>query len=339
MRPVPLLALILLAGAPACADDPVTPPPADEPTSVEVDASQTWAFINLTTGAPVTVADPAASDQWDVAFFATGVMLNGGAAGPGGVEGYCVCQNADASDDAILAMTADGERADFDAVTTAALPADESSWLEDALDPAIAGWYAGTPGAATAQPGAVFLIKLRGAPFAKLHVIEVQGSTTQHAGTVTVEFAVQAGAGQPLGPPDTLTLDASLGRVFVDLVAGAVGTSTSWDVALDGYAFLTNGGVSGTGGVGAVATTTAFDAITDAGAAPLQVYRGDRFGGVFAAAPWYRYNLDGNNTISPTFDVYLVRRGTSVWRLQVVSYYDIAGAPRHITIRYAPLEG
>ena len=34
-------------------------------------------------------------------FFATGVMLNGGAAGPGDVEGYCLCQNADATPDEI----------------------------------------------------------------------------------------------------------------------------------------------------------------------------------------------------------------------------------------------
>jgi hypothetical protein len=90
--------------------------------------------------------------------------------------------------------------------------------------------------------------------------------------------------------------------------------------------------------VGAVATDTPFDAVTDAGAAPPQVYQADRFGGVFSRSPWYRYNLDGNNTIFPTFDVYLIRRGDRVWKLQVVNYYNVAGDARHITFRYAPVE-
>jgi hypothetical protein len=67
-------------------------------------------------------------------------------------------------------------------------------------------------------------------------------------------------------------------------------------------------------------------------------YRGDAFGGVFDEHRWYRYNLTGtDHQIWPTYDVYLIRRGTEVYKVQLVSYYDATGDSRHITFRYAPL--
>ena len=47
---------------------------------------------------PVSAASPATSTDWDLAFFATSVMLNGGEAGPAGVVGHCLCRNANATD-------------------------------------------------------------------------------------------------------------------------------------------------------------------------------------------------------------------------------------------------
>jgi hypothetical protein len=54
--------------------------------------------------------------------------------------------------------------------------------------------------------------------------------------------------------------------------------------------------------------------------------------------PWYRYNITGtDNQIWPTYDVYLVRRGSDVYKVQLVGYYDAGGRSRQITVRYAPL--
>jgi hypothetical protein len=36
--------------------------------------------------------------------------------------------------------------------------------------------------------------------------------------------------------------------------------------------------------------------------------------------------------------VYLVKRGVAVYKVQVISYYNTAGAPRHITFRYALIQ-
>jgi hypothetical protein len=71
---------------------------------------------------------------------------------------------------------------------------------------------------------------------------------------------------------------------------------------------------------------------------PASVFAGDSFGGVFASSPWYRYNITGiDNQIWPVFNVYLIKRGTAVYKVQLTGYYAVSGAARNITIRYARL--
>jgi hypothetical protein len=336
-------ALLALAVVPACGDDGPAGPGTEAPAfeTLTVDASSGWALVRLGDPAmPVTAADPATSDAWDLGFFATSVMLNGGAAGPGGVEGYCVCANAAATDAQVLTMTADGEAAAFESVTRAAVPTSADAWQGDALAPAIDGWYAYDPAThvVSAAPSKVWKVRTRAGSFAKLHVVGIEGGTQATAGRVTVEFAVQATAGAPMGEVQRVTLDGSGGRAWLDLVGGGGGTAAAWDIALDGWDLRVNGGVSGDAQVGAVLADESFDAMADAGDAPASVYAVDAFGGVFDAHPWYRYNLQGNHQIWPTYDVYLVRRGDDVWKVQLTGYYDEAGNTRRITFRYARLD-
>ena len=192
LRRVPAAAL-LLAFAAACGRDEITAPtvPPVEGT-ITVDASTDWAYLSLADETVVAPADPTDSGAWDIAFQRTSVQLNGGEAGPGGVTGYCICQNSatNPTTEQILAYTATSELPDFTAVTAASIPA-ASSFSADVF--------------------------------------------TQHA--------------------------------------------------------------------------------------------------------WHRYNLLGDHRISPTFDVYLVRRGDVVYKLQIVDYYGPAGETRRITVRYAQIAG
>jgi hypothetical protein len=337
-RLAPFLALAL---ATACADaDPVAV--TDDATTLTVDASAGWAYVRLgETATEVDVADPAASTAWDIAFNATRVMLNGGAAGPGAVRGYCLCQNASATDAQVQAMTAAGEAGDFEAVTLASVPAEAGDWEVDALDPAIAGWYAYDFGTheVRAVPDRVWQVRGAGEDpeYAKLRVTEV-ADATQAGARVTIEYAVQPAAGAPFGAVQTAVLDGRGDAIHFDLESGEVDGTGAWDLMLDGYDLRVNGGITGSGGAGAVLSDETFDALTDASAAPSQVYRGDAFGGVFTAEPWYRYNLDNNHTIFPTFDVYLIDTGSAVYKLQVTGYYSVTGEYRHITFRYELLE-
>lgn len=333
--------LICLAVA-ACDSSTLEPLP-DTDSALTVDASTGWGFVSL--GEPATtrtVADPAASTDWDIAFNATRVMLNGGSAGPGGVVGHCLCLNAAATDAQIQAMTPQNQRAAFDAVTLADVPTSAGAWESDALDPAIAGWYAYdmTTHQVSAVPSNVWKVRGAGADpeFAKVHVTRLSDAA-QAGANVTIEYAVQPAAGEPLGAVQTAVLDGRGDPVHFDFVSGIVSADDAWDIMLDGYDLRINGGVSGSGGAGAVLASESFAEMTDASDAPAQIYRGDAFGGVFTSAPWYRYDLDGNHTIFPTYDVYLIDTGAGIYKVQITGYYSTTGDSRHITFRYARLDG
>jgi hypothetical protein len=338
---MPLAAAFALA---ACSDDdsPTEPNPPAETRTATVDASQGFGYFALgDPGQLVTVTDPTASDAWDMGFFATAVTLNGGAAGPGSVSGYCVCQNANAATPELQAMTPENQLAAFDAVTEAQIPA-ESSFESDELVPVISGWYTGAPPNAAVTPSLSWLLRESTSGLVgKFRVTSVANATATSAGDVTFEYALQPAAGGAFGAVQTRTVTVGNGTVYFDLTAGAVSDASSWDVAFTGYTIQVNGGVSGSGGMTALPDDeTPFDEIdaTYASSPPPQAFRTDEFGGVFAASPWYRYNITGtDNQIWPTFNVYLIRKGDDVFKVQLTGYYGTNGAPRQIGVRYQQL--
>jgi hypothetical protein len=331
----------------ACGSDSPVAPIIDPVTgSITVDASAASAYIAFGTPAQVvTVANPATSTAWDMALFATTVSTNGGAAGPGGVSVSCVCQNAQATTAQIQTMTAANQLAIFDAVTSADIPA--ASFQPDALDPVITGWYTGSGATASVRASRAWIMRktVSGAVIlGKFRVTGITGASATTPGQLTVEYAIEPSEGAPFGATQTATVMVTAGtRVYLDLSAGGPGSAASWDIAFDGWNILSNGGVSGSGTVkGVVDDTGGFATIDLAYATPVppQAYRGDTFSGVFAQNPWYRYNITGtDNQIWPVFNVYLVRRGTTVFKVQLTSYYSPTGAPRNITVRYAQIAG
>ena len=140
----------LLATA-ACDNGELSAPPELAEGTITVNASAGWGYASLADSAVVTPIDPATSTDWEIAFNATRVMLNGGAAGIGGVSAYCICQNAAATDDQVIAMTADGELADFEAVEESDIPA-AGLFVADSLIPALKGWATGRVPARSPRP-------------------------------------------------------------------------------------------------------------------------------------------------------------------------------------------
>jgi hypothetical protein len=323
----PLSVAVLLSALVAC--DNVTDPPALVEGEFTVDASTSWRYVSLSDSAVVSPGSPRESSAWDIAFFATNVTLNGGAAGPGGVSAYCICQNAASTSAQILAMTPESELADFEAVTS--VPAG-ATFTTDVLTPAMTAWYTGSPGGATAVPSRVFLVRLNdGTSFAKVHVTGITTASASAFGAVTLEYAVQTSSTAAFGATKTITVQNN-GNVDLNTDAQA-GASPNWDIRLEGLTLLVNGGVSGPGQAAVADATQSFEATTTASTQP-QAYRTDRYAGVFGTSPWYRYNLANDNRISPTFDVYLVKRGSAVYKVQVIDYYSDTGAPRNISFRY-----
>lgn len=338
----PLSFVLLAAATAACSDgDPVGPVPGS-PGALTVDATTDWAFVSLGENATeLQVSDPTSSAAWHLAFRTTGVMLNGGAAGPGGVEGYCLCQNENATDQQLLDMTPQSEQSLFDIVTPADIPADADAWESDALAPAIDGWWNYDMATHTVTPASdrTWVVRTaEGTAYAKLRVVEIENATQQHAGSVTLEFAVQPATGEPYGDPQTLTVDLSSGPAYVDLMEGGVSDAADWDIQFEGYTIRLNGGVSGSGEAVATEAETDFDSVPDAGEIDSRAFATDSFGGVFEAHPWYRYDIEGNHQVWPNYNVYLIRVGEEVYKVQLTGYYNPTdGEARHITFRYALL--
>lgn len=160
---------------------------------------------------------------------------------------------------------------------------------------------------------------------------------------------------EPTPSTTTITVDASTKSAFVALgseprlVTGSdTTTAAGWDIAFN----ATNVTINAAGGVtayclcanqgatdAAIMSFTAqaqFPAFTavDAASIPSATFTAD----VFATKKWYRYNLTGSDhQIWPTYDVYLVKRGTAVYKVQIAGYYNATGAPRFITLHAAQL--
>jgi hypothetical protein len=346
LRPRPDLLLGIGWLLAACSNNtgPGTGPGADQFT---VDASAAFAYLALGAKADtVTVADPATSTAWDMGFFATSVTLNGGAAGPGGVSGYCVCRHANATTGDLQAFAADAthQRAAFDSITVADIPA-STAFQQDALDPSINEWYTGPYGSGSVTPNRAWIVRIgvgASAVLGKFEVLSVANATDSTPGTLAFRFAVEPAAGDPFGADVTDSVDLSSGTpAYYKLTTAGAGSAADWEVKFDHWNIRLDGGVSGPGSVGSVVDTqTPYDSITFAYASPIppQAFRFDEFSGVFGTSPWYRYNITGtDNQIWPTFDVYLIARGPSVYKVQLLGYYAANGTPRFITVRYAKL--
>jgi hypothetical protein len=164
-------------------------------------------------------------------------------------------------------------------------------------------------------------------------------------------------AGPAVAQTATITVDASTNTQYVAFTDGAAqtvtvaeaATSTAWDLSIftttlaananagvSAYCICANESASGDAVMAMTAEgqSAAFEAVTAADIPASSSFATD----VFTNHRWYRYNITGSdNQIWPVFNVYLVSRGTTVYKVQLINYYSAAGAPRHITFRYAKL--
>ena len=148
----------------------------------------------------------------------------------------------------------------------------------------------------------------------------------------------------------TFTVDARTNWVYVSLADSAVVDSATavatgkWDVAFQATNVALGAGTAGfclCQNTAQAPTSAAWLAMTPQGEAAdfdavTAVPAGATFSAdVFTATPYYKYNLAGDHRISPTFDVYLLERGTTVYKIQITSYYDATNTGRIISFRYA----
>jgi len=350
MRLQPTLAAFLLSvSLVACSDATTTGPDAAPPTvgEITVDASTGFTYLAMQGDSlrPVTVTSPATSTAWDIGLFALSTTINGGAGGPGSTDALCLCRPTNLSIAEVQALNPATEQQRFDAITAADIPA-AANFRSDTLVPAIRSWFNGAPGtAATANPQRVFVFAAgQAAPiYGKLQITDLAGATSARPGAVTIRWAVQPSSGtEPFAAPQTQTFTLGSAPVYVNLITGTTVSSASgdWHIAFDGWRIRANSGASGTGTVSITfSDSTPFDAMsaTIARSIPFQAFARDGFAGAFSQPNRQWEYVASSNTVFPTFDIYLLRRGETVFKMQFVSYYDAQGQSRRITMRYQRL--
>jgi len=337
--------LLAVLGATACEDE-ITGPGNDlVEGQVTLDASDPAAFTFFTFadgGSSIDVSDPQSSTEWAMAFRRFSAKLNGGVAGPGDVAGANLGNNAGATDTEVAALTmADADEA-FEAVTEADI--DGATFQEDGIVEDMSGpWFRFDPMAGTlvANSGAAWKLKEADGGFAAFRISELvmAGNALE---SVTVEYR-RHDAGGSLGSAQTVEVDVSMGPGSVDLESGTVVTPSGcdWDLSVaPSFSIELNDGCDA--GTFPLDASEDFTAITQADDAPeyggfLSVISGAVPSTVDDAGGAFWYNIEGNNRLWPTFNVFLVRVGTDVYKVQIIDYYNDSGESGHPTVRFEQL--
>ena len=344
------LRLCVLALAPvafiACEDEVTNPEDQFIEGQLTIDASSPVAFSYFTFsdgGSLVSVTDPASSTDWDMAFRRFGVKLNGGVAGPGSVAGANLENNALATDTEVVSFTPADAEAAFEAVTAADISG--ATFVEDGLVPDDTGpWFRFDffSGTLVANPGAAWKVQEADGGFSLFRISElVMGGQTPSS--ITVEYRHQD-AGGALGAANTVVVDLTMGPGFVDLSSGSVVApiACDWDVTLTPFFTIEFNDGCGAGTF-PLDPTEDFNALTAADDAPeygafLSAISGAFPGTIEGAGGVFWYNIEGNQRLWPTHNVFLVRVDAAIYKVQIVDYYSATGDSGFPTLRFEQIQ-
>ena len=348
-----LLAAATLPLVSAACEDTVAPQDdAFEEGAITIDASsqREIAYLSLSDGGRLlTSSGAAASTDWHLSFRRFGVRLNGGVSGPGSVTGANLRNNAALAGEAVAALSeAHGDSA-FRAVTVDDVAG--AAFVEDdvAADPG-ASWFQFDPRAGTvvANPGAAWKVREssgRGHAVFRVSRLTMQGE--RPVGLV-VEYRRQEPGGS-LGGAGAVEVDLAQGPRFVGLAGGrSLGpgdvqgpAACAWDiVATPALAIDVNADCGA--GTFPLDPTEDFTAVATAADAPkyggfLSAVAGAFPATVNDASGIFWYDIEGNRRLWPTYNVFLVRAGEEVYKVQITSYYRADGTSGFPTVRFLRL--
>jgi len=160
-----------------------------------------------------------------------------------------------------------------------------------------------------------------------------------------LSYAPSSDAGRPAAGAfvtDTVTLDARDGSVWVyfDLERGSIvdgRVDPEWDLAIQRFHVVTNGGPGYPGEAGAIALTTSWDSVVTAPESGYETTRGGLTEGPAnpALERWYKYSFF-SHTLMPKPETYVIQTASSRFaKVEVISYYCPEAEPGCFTFRYA----
>ncbi|XXF75377.1 HmuY family protein [Myxococcaceae bacterium GXIMD 01537] len=319
---VQIIAYYDAAGTPAMLQlrwAPVQAPGTGE-LQVDASASDAWVYVQVGKGI-VQVAEPANSQEWDLAFKRTQVRTNGGASGPG-LGGALITAHTDVA--AVQHAPTVGYEPD------ALIPVQGPPGSGSAPgNPVLNNWFDYDMTTHAVTPKArVFIVRTARGEYARLRI------TTYASGRFTVLLSPVPRAAEVV----RLTVDASDSQKFIGVKLGlgtvaavaADAPASSWDLAFRRTWVQANSGTSGTGGVGVLRTEST--TLAEVASAPEGTYSEDRMmpvagppgSGEASGNPvlndWYDYDM-ATHVVTPKPQVFVVRAaGGAYARLRIVSY-------------------
>ncbi|WP_096087376.1 HmuY family protein [Agaribacterium haliotis] len=319
--------------------------------SKTLDASEGAAYLNLNSGEQVS-----ADETWHLKIDRFNIELGSGV----------VAALGDAQDDYYNGEDADAvvfQQADADQELEslwAVMPSSDMAYVADSYQPAIlgnGGWYDYANGSVTVNDDTYWIVSSSsGESYAQLRVSALEAKSRDDI-SATFEFKAQA-AGESAFSTElssifttgTVAAAEAGGRVCFDFDSGAelACDNADWDIGLEGFDIVLNGGAGGSGSAAAFGPIAAMDIAdySSASAAPARAFARDSIGGLISEQSWYAYAVTGepnDHGLYPNYRVYVIDTDSSAeadtkFKLQVVNYYSESGASGHVTVRWAELD-
>lgn len=335
----------------ACESEAVIPGP-DEPgptnqITVDATAANDFVHLDLSTGQIVNVASSSTSSDWDIAVRRYEIRINGGPHGPGGASATTVVDNAQLPVATILGFDPENRLPQFDEVDASDIPA-AGVFASSILVEDLNGWFSPAGQSIVANPAKAWKLRLAtgGHALFRVAAITVEGRALTG---LTLEYRVQQGAS--LGPVETMTVPAGpVGNpTRISFASGGAVTTSgcTWDIDITVALAMKVNAAGCDAGTYPVPAGTAFTAVATAADAPQYVgYLAAVSGPIpysIAAAdgPPFIHGIDATNPnrLIPSYNVYLVRKGGAVYKVQFVSYYNpVGGASGFVTLRSARIQ-
>ena len=194
-----------------------------------------------------------------------------------------------------------------------------------------------------ANPQAAWKIRRSAsAQYAVFRVKRIVASNTA-LDSVVFEYRLQP-VGGALGTIDSVAVDAGTTTAGANFSTDAAADTTGcgWDVkATADFQVLVNA----TCGAGTFPLDASEDFATIAAAdnAPyyglfLSLISGPIPNSFSDAHAPFLYNLAGDNRLTPSFNIYLLKVGASVYKIQLIGYYNDSGQSGYPVIRYARIK-
>jgi len=296
----------------------------------------------------LTSEQAAANSEWDIAFKRGGVYLN--QHNDNSVTAYATGNNSEFFDGdgkvitaSFIAATADAELADYLAVTTSAIPTDDTKFVGDKTSNIIEGFYNYDFATHVVTPAATnyFIVNSDDA-YAKFNVTAIT-TVGRAISQITFNTAMQGAGDADFQAPQSLVIDASticsgaVGNVYIDFAINQqVTVDDEWDISLPCAADKTGADfkINIAGDSKAMHDfDNTYTAIAPEVVRYLPLKENIYTVTAFEKTKWYQYGVNGGHLFWSQFDVYLVKTATKTHKLQITSYYDSQGVSGNISFR------